>query len=907
MLYKGEFTSVDGRDYTIEIYTPVGNGTKALRLSGTPFVSSVEEGDGGLYAPIRCGGATVGILVDEPLFDLYSGQAQGVEVSLKEGDTIVWTGFVSPTMYDQSFDEELEELQLDCVDGIAVLKDIPFRKVEGAEDITTFQDILGRVLSSAGCITGLYVSNNVQMRLEDKAPVLDVMRISQSNFFEDKSDMAQTDDDVAWSCYKVLEEICRFLGFTVVCHGDRVYMVDYDSIRKGEASYYYYSLLQGKLVYRTPASLRQDYHIEGESYGASGTSISLSPIYNKVSVVDSFHTYDNVFPAFGDISQETNVTAPDDPELIARSLQRLTGGGKIGDGPWMSDEMFAADNRDQSPLGIYRPGFRCGDVFRASDEDGIPENFVLVVSDTADGQTFVSFYKFYDSPIFTFRKYRKHPLRERQDTNQTWQPGNVRFSGMWETNGAFYMRVAHFAAGNKFHLFMVNTLEKGRWNIHNPDPEKFYALPQAERLAMWLDALSDSEGEMDLKPIIYMQNANPYRIGPGDGENFGYKSENEQAKGYPFITLKDSFKSSIFGGEGRFLRIKGTFSYHDFPYTPYPWKMPFDKDYIDPINGLHYGPYEDEKGEEQKGMEDYSKHSDQGFLWFRLKWGNRWWNGEEWQATECWFKIYFWNKDGGDDKEAAGHDSRQILRGYTNKNQEAKYDFLHNDATALTFGKDGYIVPAPKDGSLEGTPEIAIATRDMYGSYRGIVNENPSSYTRDKNPYSFVFSNCVFIEDLQITAEVDPGLLNDKDVDSDTVYTNVISNGSVSKMSDISFRVCTDDGKKLSYSSVAYYDEEGALRFVKNLYNLALYEKERATRGADWEDSRLRQEEHCVFKNAIQYSSPRLSLNCTLHNTDYKMYGRFTDETLSERIYVPLGMEIDYKYNLCTLKLLEKA
>ena len=127
------------------------------------------------------------------------------------------------------------------------------------------------------------------------------------------------------------------------------------------------------------------------------------------------------------------------------------------------------------------------------------------------------------------------------------------------------------------------------------------------------------------------------------------------------------------------------------------------------------------------------------------------------------------------------------------------------------------------------------------------------------NFYCRYLSKCVFITNLEITAEVYEGFLDDADYNSDTCYTNVIENGAVDKMNEITFKVCTEDSKKPSYSCVDYLDN-GNSKYVVALYNKALYSKEKGTVGTDGFNGVLRQEEHYVFKLASQYEEPRLIL-----------------------------------------------
>ncbi|MCH5241791.1 MAG: hypothetical protein J1F67_05135 [Muribaculaceae bacterium] len=810
MKYTGEFYSIDSRAYRIEITTPSSGADQILKLSGTPFVASVKGDDKTLYSPIRCGGATVGILSENYIFDLYSGQAKGVKVTLHEetpsGDIVRWTGYVSPTVYDQGYDDYLEEISLDCVDGVAVLKDIPFRREE--KDITTFLDIITYCLKESGCFRAFYISDNVQLTAGGTEPVIEKFRISTSNFFSQKKDVNQTDDDVAWSCYDVLYHILQWLGYTLTVHGDEVYIVDYDAVTNRYDTYHRYSLEDGSRQYVTLSASKK---IKGEDYAANGTKLSLDEVYNKVTVKDEFNTYDNLLPQFGDINIETNVTGGADSAALALP-------------PSVENNILGNSY-----------------VFHYTINPG-----------SHDSQEVLRIVRFYDSPVFNFHKYSG--TTDTSGNSSLWGEGNVKISSMLASNGAFYFRTTEV---------LVPYEDFWAWMLAEPS---LSAKDRWERMGRLLGKVPE-DSDYSMKPMILFRNFGTNRIGPGAGSPPYARTDDDISKKYPFMTLKNQ-PSSIFGGSNHIIRIKGSFRYHNDESIPFP---------LVEVKDI---PYDGDK-----------KFREEGFIWCKVKWGANYWDGKGWQSTDTWFELYFW------DQETSPSDF---------KNSEIynkEYNFCPNKNYLASLGEDGYIIPAPPDNLLEGSAEISFTTRDMWGKSRR-DHWHPKG-TFDDNQYCRTYSGNVFLTNIAVTAEVSPGLLSDADLDSDTCYTNVIDNGSVSPMNEISFKVCTDDGKKPSYSSVAI-SEGSSTKFVTVTYNKALVSREADTIGFDGFGGILRQEEHMVFKTASHYESPKVVFECTLHNEDFMPFTVFTDDSLGGRRFVIMEKETDYRSNSSTIKITEK-
>lgn len=84
---------------------------------------SIEIADDNfLYVPIRFSTATIRVVGNDYLQSLYSTGYQQYRVNFKQGDTIVWTGFITPELYTQDYTATLFDLEIQCVSAMNTLE-----------------------------------------------------------------------------------------------------------------------------------------------------------------------------------------------------------------------------------------------------------------------------------------------------------------------------------------------------------------------------------------------------------------------------------------------------------------------------------------------------------------------------------------------------------------------------------------------------------------------------------------------------------------------------------------------------------------------------------------------------------------------------------------------------------------
>lgn len=299
--------------YTVKLTTNTGNQTSTVTLGGTPFVTEMDADSKTIYSPVKYQSATVTIITPDYNFDIYSPRAQGTKVELSdESGAIIWTGYVTPNLYDMGFVEEREEVEIECIDALSTLQYIKYNSDD--KQVVTFLDIIKKLLNSCNAYSCFYISNNIQLEKDGVDTILDKLYIAEDNFFDKKEDK-ETDEDVAWTMQDVLEEICQYLGVTAVADGDAVYFIDYDAVKAGKCDYYRYSLSGDYLPTLKTISFNKT--VTASDYSESGATLSLDNVYNKVTVTDDLYTFDSVLPSLFD--GMVNITKDNDDALSSQS------------------------------------------------------------------------------------------------------------------------------------------------------------------------------------------------------------------------------------------------------------------------------------------------------------------------------------------------------------------------------------------------------------------------------------------------------------------------------------------------------------------------------------------------------------------------------------------------------------
>ena len=90
--------------------------------------------------------------------------------------SVIWTGFITPELYSQDYDNNLFELNIECISALSTLEYIDF-KDEGAT--ITLMDIIKKCITeSKGDFRAVYMPNTYTSSLNG-------ITVSTANFIDD--------------------------------------------------------------------------------------------------------------------------------------------------------------------------------------------------------------------------------------------------------------------------------------------------------------------------------------------------------------------------------------------------------------------------------------------------------------------------------------------------------------------------------------------------------------------------------------------------------------------------------------------------------------------------------------------------------------------------------------------------
>ena len=300
-IYKGIFKDIDETAYTVIIDAHI-NGTSTeeeITMGESPCIISSSSDD--IFSPIKSRSCTLEILTKRWLFDLYSSTAKGIPVRVQKGLNTVFFGYLTPNSYDQSY-TYIDNISLEAVDAVSVLKNYDYVPVNGNPSYQSLISIITTLLDNAGYSGMLYVPNSLTGLNGAANSVINSLFVSEGNFFDDD------DEHSAWKQYEVLEEIMKYLGWSLVPYGDDVYCLDYRYIKKTPSPKYTSYEISTGILANNNVSLSNTLTIDINAYAGGEPTLSMDEVYNKITVSDNLYEINEIAPNIFDDGAHISVT-----------------------------------------------------------------------------------------------------------------------------------------------------------------------------------------------------------------------------------------------------------------------------------------------------------------------------------------------------------------------------------------------------------------------------------------------------------------------------------------------------------------------------------------------------------------------------------------------------------------------
>ena len=876
----------DCSEYTVKIIANSGSDVfEEIYLAGdSPFVVNYDTTETP-FEPIRFSRASINVVADEKFLDVFSEEAQGTKVILEKDGEIEWCGYLDSRLYNMPDYCGYDTFTLEAKDCLYSLEKYDYHTIGSHKSIVSFEKILGEIADKCGLLTEMYIDDTM-IRNNGTSIEMKDLTISEQNFF-------YSDTDEPWNMRQVLEELCRYLGYTAVQYKSGLYLFDFQAhssvswnTEDADIRFKAYKYLKSN-NWTSPVLNEYTGIVEGITYRqgiirGSNSDISLETIYNKVQVKDSFYEIDHFVPEV--LTNDALLTNKDGDFWKCNQISKtgtLTYLNKKGkptkeekdenEHIYYTREFnhkdYTSINRNRATLSAVT-GEEGGIMLSNVDTTQKTTNYTAgtgsyVVSATFTNKDSVSHtidayallrYDWWDG-------YHQMPDYNDDDDSDTFilAPGashNVVLScSTWYDTQ--YQAAATYSAWYNIDGSSTdyNFTEGGGYNTYE------YISATITDLATFAKPMStqqynyETESNINFNRYIKIHQLDkPDRLHPysmWDLNGFITPLRDDQIEAvYPaLMKLNSGYYNPMIIDNKAYLALdtSAIFERYNVPYINPDWT--------------------DENTSTPDGLGLFNKtdkiNTAAPCLIFKLKIGNKYYSGQSgWTTTDSCFVVNLGTDVLKNDKNTTD------FTGWWNESHPA----LNNIDWTDWAGVSGYKIPL--DNSLDFTQEI------------GFWLMMPSKMQEVRTEYQYDgMNNYCWVEKLDV--QFATKMSENYDL-SDVLYENVINSGSTNTLSDITCKFTTYPGQgKHSYSSVGL---DGNLLTVM--------------KKAGMDNEAAAPEANIVKAYANQYSSPTIKESMTIQSW-INPFSYIKDITLNNKYFGILGTQIDYAMDRQTVTLIE--
>lgn len=323
--YTIQFQSLHGIDYTVNILVDGFSGTpQRLRAAAQPFTIDEDNNDN-YFLPIRTQSGYIRIInedtdLDGNAFDyseLIATNAMSHQVQLISGSTVVWVGYIKPVVLTSTLFGYRNTVEIPVQCPLSVLGTINL-KFDTDLTFPTMGQIFYSFFSRLGIAwNNMYLTANVKHIANGNIawPFPDLnSRVSMFNF-SDNQDPTMASGSTFWNysaewedetpAADVLEEICRFWGWSLYVRGLDIYLVAPGTIHN------YYQIGFNNLALPLGAGTVEDAEepkdIADMEYMSTNHTEEYIQGFRKITIEADAHSDELVFdPILQDLTYQTN-------------------------------------------------------------------------------------------------------------------------------------------------------------------------------------------------------------------------------------------------------------------------------------------------------------------------------------------------------------------------------------------------------------------------------------------------------------------------------------------------------------------------------------------------------------------------------------------------------------------------
>ena len=253
--------------YTVNIYDSSYNGTPVqLTGAGQPFETQEDDTDD-MFTPVRTQSGYLRIVDDGSINweSIMPSEETSRPVTVTEGNTELWRGYMQPQSFSGEFMEYAQVMEFPLVCQLSVLS--CFDVSPSAYSTVNFGGILRYIFDKAGVWD--YVYFNGSYAIDEWLYKV----VNWSNFSDYDSDGTSRS---RYNCMELLEEVCKFWGWTCRTYGRDIYFCAPDMQESWK-----------RIQYNDLWDIEGGYSVQSEPYSWRSDASS----FDKFASVDNSITY----------------------------------------------------------------------------------------------------------------------------------------------------------------------------------------------------------------------------------------------------------------------------------------------------------------------------------------------------------------------------------------------------------------------------------------------------------------------------------------------------------------------------------------------------------------------------------------------------------------------------------------
>lgn len=299
--YIGYFKSLKDITYSVRFITDkYSEDYEEIALGGeSPFVVNYDTSDTP-FDGIRTSTASITIVHDTYLEDILFAHPFDTIVELHNdtANKTEWVGYLQNNLLNQGYEDCVETITFNANDCLLHSQYLPYQlyMANGRKIIVTIKHLIEQ-LTDFTPLTGYYWGATKRVAGELLLP--DYAKISEMNFFS-------SDTDKAWSMKEIIEEICKYFGYTCMQIGSELYFIDYNYYTRLNAMPMYHYCDANSYVGQS-TTIGSVKSINSSNYMGSGGQISFTQAYNKIKVNCSYSEAEQIIPSLFDDDKLTNL------------------------------------------------------------------------------------------------------------------------------------------------------------------------------------------------------------------------------------------------------------------------------------------------------------------------------------------------------------------------------------------------------------------------------------------------------------------------------------------------------------------------------------------------------------------------------------------------------------------------